>query len=111
MQDLTAFYNSQISNYKSQLSQVKKQLYASSMLRLVAFCVALIGIYFSFDNARLVWAIVAITIVLFIFLVSRHSDLQYKRDRLKALLKINTTEVEVLQRKFHHLPFDRETYR
>ena len=104
MQDLTDFYNDQISKYESQLSQVKKQLYASSMLRLVIFCTAIIGVYFSFGNARLVWAIIAITIVLFIFLVSRHSDLQYKRDRIKALLKINATEIEVLQRKFHHLP-------
>ena len=104
MQELTDFYNDQISNYKSQLSQVKKQLYASSMFRLVIFCTAVIGVYFSFGNARLVWAIIAITIALFIFLVSRHSDLQYKRDRIKALLKINTTEIEVLQRKFHHLP-------
>jgi DNA mismatch repair ATPase MutS len=104
MQDLTDFYNDQISNYESQLSQVKKQLYASSMLRLVIFCTAVTGVYFSFGNARLVWVIIAITIALFIFLVSRHSDLQYKRDRIKALLKINTTEIEVLQRKFHHLP-------
>jgi len=104
MQDLSAFYNNQISNYESQLSQVKKQLYASSMVRLVVFCAAVIGLYFSFGNARLVWAIIAITIALFVFLVSRHSDLQYKRDRLKALLKTNSTEIEVLQRKFHHLP-------
>ncbi len=104
MQELTDFYNDQISNYKSQLSQVKKQLYASSMFRLFIFCTAVIGVYFSFGNARLVWAIIAITIALFIFLVSRHSDLQYKRDRIKALLKINTTEIEVLQREFHHLP-------
>lgn len=47
-------------------------------------------------------------IVLFVFLVSRHSDLQYKRDRLKALLKINATEIEVLNRKFHHLPDGKE---
>ena len=104
MQDLTDFYNDQISNYESQLSQVKKQLYASSMSRLVIFCTAIIGVYISFGNARLVWAIIAITIALFVFLVSRHSDLQYKRDRLKALLQINYTEIEVLQRKFHHLP-------
>ena len=104
MQDLTDFYNNQISNYQSQLSQVKKQLYASSMLRLVIFCIAVIGVYFSFGNTKLVWAIFAITSALFIFLVSRHSDLQYKRDRLKALLQINYTEIEVLQRKFHHLP-------
>lgn len=104
MQDLTTFYNKQISVYSGELSQIKKQLYASSMLRLAVFFLAAFGVYFSFGNSRIVWAIIAITIVLFIFLVSRHSDLQYKRDRLKALLKINETEIDVLQRKFHHLP-------
>jgi hypothetical protein len=74
------------------------------MLRLAIFCAAIIGVYFSMGNTRWVWAIIALTIVLFVFLVSRHSDLQYKRDRLKALLQINTTEIDVLHRKYYHLP-------
>ena len=104
MQDLRTYYNNQITNYQSQLSQVKKQLHVSSTVRLAVFSLAVAWVYFAFGNTRLVWAIIAITIVLFIFLVSRHTDLQYKKDRIKALLKINRTEIDVLEHKFHHLP-------
>ncbi|EAR02324.1 MutS-related protein [Maribacter sp. HTCC2170] len=103
MQDFKSFYTKQITAYKSDLSKIKKQLYASSMLRLLAFCFTILGVYFAFGNTRIVWAIIVVAIVLFVFLVSRHSDLQYKRDRLKALLKINQTEIDVIDRKFHHL--------
>ena len=108
MQEPLSFYNEQISEYKHQLSQVKKRLYASSMLRLAIFCIAVVGIYLAYGNGKLVAGIIVGTIVLFIFLVSRHSDLQYKRDRIKALLQINSTEIEVLERKFHHLPDGKE---
>ncbi len=108
MQDPILFYKEQISTYNRQLSLVKKRLYASSMLRLTVFCLTVIGVYFAFDSAKLVLGIVIATIVLFIFLVSRHSDLQYKRDKIKALLKINVTEIEVLNRNFHHLPDGKE---
>ena len=104
MQDLTTFYLDKISDCNSRLSGVKKQLYVSSMLRLVVFCTAIVGVYMAFGNPRSVWAIIVIAIIIFFFLVSRHSDLQYERDRIKALLKINATEIEVLRRKFHHLP-------
>ncbi|MGB6153644.1 MAG: DNA mismatch repair protein MutS [Pricia sp.] len=74
------------------------------MIRLAVFCAAGLGVYFTFENTRLVLAIVLLAIVLFLFLVSRHSDLQYKRDRLKALIDINETEIKVLRRNFHDLP-------
>lgn len=104
MQDPYSYYKNQISIFDGQLSKIKKQLYASSMLRLVVFCLAILGIYFSFGNTKLVLGVVLITIVLFIFLVSRHTNIQYERDKIKSLLKINTTEIQVLERNFHHLP-------
>ena len=36
--------------------------------------------------------------------MSRYSDRRYERDKLKALLQLNKTEIEVLSRNFHHLP-------
>ena len=103
MQNPQSFYTEQIVKNKGKLSLVQKRLYASSMLRLLIFLAAVFGIYLAFGNARLVWAIIIVAIILFIFLVSRHSDLQYKRDKIAALLKINATELEVLNRNFHHL--------
>ena len=38
--------------------------------------------------------------VLFLYLVSRHTDLQYKRDLVVKLIDINTTEIKVLNRDY-----------
>lgn len=104
MQDLASFYQTQIQHYSRELSSVKKRLFASSMIRLAVFCAAGVGIYVVFGNTKWALAIVLGAIMLFLYLVSRHSDLQYKRDRLKTLIRINETEIKVLQRDFHDLP-------
>lgn len=104
MQDQASFYQNQIQKKTDELSQVKSRLFASSMIRLVVFCIAGLGIYFMFGDTKLVLAIVLSAIILFLFLVSRHSDLHYRRDRLEALIDINKTEIKVLRRDFHDLP-------
>ena len=104
MQDPQVFYTEQIVRNNGKLSHVQRRLYISSMLRLLVFLSTAFGVYLAFGNTKLVWAIIIVAIILFVFLVSRHSDLQYKRDKIEALLKINTTELEVLKRNFHHLP-------
>ncbi len=104
MQDLTFFYTNEIKKYGAELSRMMKLLFASSMIRLAVFCVAGLGIYLVFGDAKWMLAVILLAIVLFLFLVSRHSDLQYKRDRLKALIQINETEIKVLRRDFHDLP-------
>lgn len=104
MQNLSSFYQNQIQEFSRELSRIKKLLFASSMIRLMVFCAAGIGMYLVFGNVKWVLAILLLTIVVFLYLVSRHSDLQYERDRLEALLKINETEIKVLARDFHDLP-------
>ena len=108
MQDLASFYSNEIKKYGAELSRIKKQLFASSMIRLVVFCMAGLGIYLVFGNVKWVLAILLLTVVLFLYLVSRHSDLQYERNRLQALIKINETEIRVLKRDFHDLPEGKE---
>lgn len=103
MQDLTSFYQNQINKHQEVLAKVKHQLYASSMVRLAIFCSAAIALYFLSGSTKWVLAIILLTFVAFLFLVSRHTDLQQKRDKLKALVKINETEIKVLNRDFHHL--------
>lgn len=110
MQDAASFYQSEIQKYTTELSTLKKQLFASSMTRLCLFLAACFGVYFLYGNTRLVVAIVLITIVVFLYMVSRHSNLQNKRDKLKELIRINEIEIQVLQRDFHDLP-DGENYK
>ena len=47
---------------------------------------------------------VLFSIVLFLVIVSRHTNLQYKRDKILALLHINETEIKILDRDFHEQP-------
>ncbi|WP_339714446.1 DNA mismatch repair protein MutS [uncultured Kriegella sp.] len=103
MNNLHSFYNDKITLYESQLAVLKKQLFASSMIRLIVFCIAAFAIYFFFGSPKLVLGIVILAIILFLALVSRHTNLQYKRDKLLALIKINSTEIQVLDRNYHHL--------
>ncbi|MDX1365401.1 MAG: DNA mismatch repair protein MutS [Arenibacter latericius] len=104
MDQLISFYNKKIAAQMELLQVVKKQLLTSSILRLAVFLLGSFGVYFFFGNTKLVIGIIIITIALFLLLVSKHIDLQYKRDKILALIRINETEIQVLNRNYHHLP-------
>lgn len=107
---LISFYTSKIEEFNTQLSKIKKTLFASSMLRLVVFVIAVFAGYFFRNNNQIVIGVILLTIILFVFLVSRHADLKYKRDKLKALISINENEIKILNRDFLHMP-DGGTYK
>ncbi|MDC6387473.1 DNA mismatch repair protein MutS [Maribacter sp. PR1] len=104
MNELLSFYQKEINTYKEGLNKVKAQLLTSSMIRLVIFLLAALGVYLFFENTRIVVGLVVVVIVIFLFLVSRHTDLQYKRDKLRKLIALNEVEIQVLHRKFKDLP-------
>ena len=98
------FYQEQLDHYNIQLDEVKKQLTISSVLRLLVFFSTLLGTYLVWGIALWTTLILAVGLALFLVLVSRHTDLIYKRDKLRALTQINKTEMEVLEHNFHGLP-------
>lgn len=98
------FYKEQIEIHSAELKSLKSKLAFSSTLRLLVFLAACFGVYFFFGDAKTIIAIVVIAIATFIFLVTKHSALQYRRDLKKALIAQNEIELEVLGRAFHHLP-------
>ncbi|GEQ84511.1 hypothetical protein ULMS_00190 [Patiriisocius marinistellae] len=98
------FYKKTIEENTTTLNKLKKKLLLSSILRLVIFLIIGVGVYVSFGNAKLVLAIIGGGIVLFLFLVSRHSDLQYRASVLRQLIAQNEIELKVLAYNFHQLP-------
>ena len=98
------FYKQQIEIHSKALEKLKTKLAFSSTIRLLVFLLACFGVYYFFGNAKVVIAIIVFAIAAFIYLVSKHSGLQYRRDVKKALIAQNETELEVLLRAFHHLP-------
>lgn len=104
MDNLKAFYKHRIELHTGELRKVKGQLAISSSIRLIVFVIAAGLTYLFFGDTQLVLGTLVVAISLFLYLVSKHTDLQYRRDKLLALIKINETEVQVLERNFHHLP-------
>tara|TARA_R110002051_G_scaffold138476_5_gene211221 strand:- start:7299 stop:9071 length:1773 start_codon:yes stop_codon:yes gene_type:complete len=103
MQQLKSFYSEKITTNQQQLSNIKEQLLGSSMLRLAIFILGAVGVYMFHESLNLAIAILAVTLIVFLFFVSRHTDLQYKKDKLKAIIAINETELKVLDRDFDDL--------
>ena len=96
MQNPLQFYKNEKQVFELELSSLKKKLATSSTIRLLVFICTALGIYFFFGETKTVVPITLIGIVLFIYLIVKHTDLQHKRDFTKNLIKINKTEIKVL---------------
>src|SRR5690554_4178763 len=104
MNEPSGFYKQQIAAHSEELQSLKRKLALSSTIRLLVFLVACFGVYFFFGNVKIIIPIILVAIAVFIYLVTKHSELQYQRDLTKALIAQNEVELEVLNRAFHHLP-------
>src|SRR5690606_9344267 len=104
MNNSSDFYKLQIEIHSEELQKIKQKLVVSSTIRLVVFLLACFGVYFFFGNAKIVIAVIVLAIAAFVYLVSKHSGLQYNRDLKKKLVEQNETELDGLNRIFHHLP-------
>ncbi|RDK88895.1 MutS-related protein [Marinirhabdus gelatinilytica] len=104
------FYQTQIEEYTQLHQKLKKQLVLSSVFRLVVFLAICVGVYLTFGNTKLVLAILAVGIGVFVLLLTRHSKLQYDRDLKSAMLQQNFTEIESLDRNFDMLYDDGKTF-
>lgn len=104
MNNPLSFYTSQSEKFQESLKKVKQQLFLSAMLRLVVFFILCFGVYFFLENTKAVIGIILSGIVLFVFLVSRHSDLNFKKHFFRELIAINQKEIKALQRKTEDFP-------
>ncbi|SHI39167.1 MutS domain V [Mesonia phycicola] len=108
MKSPLSVYQDNIQRYQTSLSNTKKKLFASSMLRLAVFLIFAFLIYLFSSNTALVLLFVFLCIASFLFLVARHTDLQQEKEKLKQLIELNKTEIKVLDRDFHDLPNGKE---
>ena len=108
MQDPKDFYKKEKQRYEVQFVDVKKQLNISSWLRLSTFLCIGFCIYFFYGNYYVLAAIGFVGILTFVYLLVRHSKLQYKRDFVDQLIRINEIEINALDRNYLTLDEGRE---
>ncbi len=98
------FYTQQLEQHKEELAMVKKKLNVSSTIRLVVFLAIAFMVYVLWGNITWMIPSVLLGIALFLFLVTRHTQLRYQKNLAQALVDYNEKEIRVLERDFHDLP-------
>ncbi|BAO75395.1 MutS-related protein [Winogradskyella sp. PG-2] len=101
MQDQESFYKSQLDIHKTQAKRIFKQMSLLSTLRLIVFLVTAFGIYLSFKEWKIAILIGIVGVAIFLFLLSKYTDLKAKRALHKRLVTINENELRIGSGNFH----------
>jgi len=114
MQNPLEFYTKEKLFFQTELNKIKKTLNLSSILRLVVFALIVFGIYFFFGNAQAMILTIFIGIAIFLFLVSKHTNLQHKRDKFRKQLKQKLQVLKYLiglkSFLFYLIPFEKTVF-
>ncbi|MCG9971652.1 MutS-related protein [Christiangramia crocea] len=109
MTNPTEFYTNRKSNYTQVRRQLSKKLVFSSFFRLLVFLAICFAVYFFFGNATILIPLGIVLIAVFIFLISRHTDLKKERAKTEALIDLNEQELKILETgDFSMLPEGKE---
>ena len=103
MKNLQEFYTTKVNGFEKEIAALNQQLFLFSLLRLFVFLVTGVAIYFASINAKYVLGVLLLGIPLFLFLVSKYSDLKYQKSKKEELKNINSVELQVLKRDYSSL--------
>ncbi|MEJ6792053.1 MAG: DNA mismatch repair protein MutS [Lacinutrix sp.] len=102
MQKTTTYYQEQLAIYKAEVSKLYKQLTGLSTARLLVFVATIVGIYFTFSNWQISLVCGLIGVVVFLYLLSKHTALKVEHSLKKALVSINEEEIKIGKGDFFH---------
>ena len=101
MNNSNTYYQQHQDIYQAQASSLYKKMTLFSSLRLLAFLLMAFGVYLTYTNWQIAVGIVVIGIIIFIFLLSKHTDIKAERLLKLALVDLNKTELEIANGNFH----------
>ena len=103
MKKLVHFYTEEKQRLETELKETKNKLANLSILRLIVFILTSAGIYFLFDTLRVVGVIGAVGVIVFGILLIKYLDAKESKKLLITKIKINETEIRVLEGNFSFL--------
>ena len=103
MKKLVHFYTEEKQRLETELKATKNKLANLSILRLIVFVLTSAGIYFLFDTLRIVGVIGAVGVIVFGILLIKYLDAKESKKLLITKIKINETEIRVLEGNFSFL--------
>lgn len=95
------YYKTHLEKYQTEAKSLFKKMTGLSTLRLVIFLATSFGIYFFFQQWKIAVAIGVLGIIVFIYLLSKYTDIKRQREFYKALVSINEDEIKIASGDFH----------
>jgi len=99
-----AYYQKQLESHQTAVKTFNKKLFTFSMLRLGIFLGTLLGVYLTFQNWQVALGMGILGTALFIFTLTKYTDVKYQRNLHKALVAINEDELAIAIGNFHERP-------
>lgn len=102
------FYTTEKETLLTKQKKIKQQLFNNSLLRFLVFLSTAFAVYYTFYTPKIALIFGFLGAVIFVFLIIRHGKIQYKKEITNAKIKINNTEIDVLNKNFNHLETGKE---
>lgn len=96
------YYQEHLEKYQSESKRLYKKMTAFSLYRLAVFLSVVFGVYLTFKHWQVALIIAVIGVVIFLVLLSKHSDIKRLRDFNKALVGINKDEIKIASGDFYN---------
>jgi len=96
------YYQKHSETYQTEANSLYKKMTLFSTLRLLVFLLVAFGIYITYTNWQVAVGIAVAGILIFIFLLSKYTDIKAERQLKLALVEINKTELEIANGNFHN---------
>ena len=98
-----AFYTEEKLALETELAILKKKLFNVSVFRFVVFLATIFGMYYFFGSVLHVLITASIGFLIFALLVLKNASVQIEKQVLESKIKINATEIAVLNGDFSFL--------
>ncbi len=94
------FYQSNISSLESEKMLLERKLRNYRLVRLFVFLITLLGAYFTFGHILMFSSVLVVSIVLFLVMVAKYTDLKTENEIVKTKINLCNAELNVLNGDF-----------
>jgi len=95
------YYQAQQEKHQKEFDSFKLKLRVLSWLRLLVYVGGVYGIYLYFHEWQIAVIIAIVGVAVFLYLMSRYTDVSSQRNLSKSLVDINKDEIEIGSGNFH----------
>lgn len=101
MQNPESFYQGRLKYNQDKAKDLFKKMSLLSVLRLIVFVLTSFGIYMAFGQWKIAAGISVLGVVIFLFLLSKYTDIKAQRALHKRLIAINEEELKIASGDFY----------